>query len=77
MATVYVNPQGEGTMERLYNPNGSYYAVEGLLSPCGHIFGKMGHTERYEKGLYQNIPGNKEQNIFQSGVNFFRYGKEK
>lgn len=77
VATVYVNPQGEGTMERPYNPNGSYYAVEGLLSPCGHIFGKMGHTERYEKGLYQNIPGNKEQNIFQSGVNFFRYGKEK
>ena len=64
-------------MERSYNPNGSYYAVEGLLSPYEHIFEKMEHTERYEKGLYQNIPRNKEQNIFQSGVNFFRYGKEK
>lgn len=54
------------------NPNGSVLAVEGIVSACGQILGKMGHSERYVEGVFQNIPGNKKQSIFASGVNYFR-----
>ncbi len=57
------------------NLNGSYYALEGITSPCGKIFGKMAHSERYEDGLLKNIHGNKTQDIFANGVNYFRGGK--
>ena len=71
VATQYVDPQGLPTMEMPYNPNGSLYAIEGITSPDGRIFGKMCHSERFVDGLYRNITGNKDQKIFASGVNYF------
>ena len=73
IATQYVNEQGQPTMDGLDNLNGSSMAIEGILSEDGRIFGKMGHSERYEKGLFQNIAGNKNQNIFENGVRFFTH----
>ena len=72
VATQYCNLKGEPTMDGKYNLNGSYYAIEGITSKDGHIFGKMGHSERYEEGTFQNIYGEKMQDIFQNGVNFFK-----
>ena len=54
------------------NPNGSYYDIEGILSPDGHILGKMGHSERYEDNLFKNIAGERSQDIFTNAVNYFR-----
>ena len=54
------------------NPNGSYYDIEGILSPDGHILGKMGHSERYEKNLFKNISGDRYQPIFENAVTYFR-----
>lgn len=54
------------------NPNGSCYDIEGIISPDGHILGKMGHSERYEEGLFQNISGNLRQPIFENAVNYFQ-----
>ena len=54
------------------NPNGSHYGIEGIVSPDGHILGKMGHSERYEDNLYKNIAGNCRQPIFVNAVNYFR-----
>ena len=59
-------------MESPYNPNGSFYAVESVTSPDGRVLGKMGHSERYTDGLMKNIPGNKFQPIFLSGVQYFK-----
>ena len=59
-------------MESPYNPNGSSFAIEGIISPCGQILGKMGHSERYRDGLLKNVPGNKRQNLFRNAVNYFR-----
>ena len=53
-------------MDSKYNPNGSVNAIEGITSKNGQIIGKMGHSERYEDGLFQNIPGNKDQHLFAS-----------
>ncbi len=72
VAFQYVNAQGEPTSEAPYNPNGSNYAIEGIVSECGQILGKMGHTERYEEGLFKNIAGNKSQSIFDNAVAYFR-----
>ncbi len=72
IATQYVDRNGAITMESPYNPNGSMNAVEGLLSPDGRVLGKMGHTERYESGLYKNVPGNFEMPIIEAGVKYFR-----
>ena len=57
------------------NINGSTYAIEGIVSEDGHVLGKMGHSERYVEGTFKNIYGNKKQNIFKNGVNYFRKGK--
>ena len=70
--TQYVDLDGNPTMNTLFNPNGSAAAIEGILSPDGRVFGKMGHTERYAKGLYQNIPGSFEMPIFTSAVKYFK-----
>lgn len=75
VATQYVNENGVPTMDGLDNPNGSYIAIEGILSEDGKIFGKMGHSERYEEGLFKNIFGNKDQNIFENGVRYFTHKK--
>lgn len=69
--TRYIREDGEYYSEGKSNPNGSTYAIEGIISRDGLILGKMGHTERYEEGLYQNIDGNKQQDIFRSGVEYF------
>lgn len=72
VATQYTNLDGEVSMNGSYNINGSSFAIEGITSADGRIFGKMGHSERYEEGLFKNIDGNKVQNIFQNGVDYFR-----
>ena len=73
VATQYVNEEGVPTMDGLDNINGSSIAIEGIFSKDGKIFGKMGHSERYEEGLMQNIYGNKDQNIFENGVRYFTH----
>ena len=72
VAFQYVDPvTEEPTMESPYNPNGSYYAIEGIISPDGHILGKMGHTERYEQGTFKNIPEEMYQPLFDNAVKYF------
>ena len=72
IATQYVDPEGEPTMDIRYNPNGSLQAIEGILSPDGRIFGKMGHSERYSNHLYRNVAGLKDQHLFESAVEYFK-----
>ena len=74
VAFQYVDPLEEGpTMESPYNPNGSYYAIEGIVSRNGQILGKMGHTERYEGNLFKNIMDDGlEQPLFDNAVRYFR-----
>lgn len=72
VATQYVDFQGVPTSEFEFNPNGSTFAIEGITSIDGKIFGKMGHSERYENGLLKNIKGNKEQKIFENGIKYFK-----
>ena len=73
VAFQYVDPVSEEvTMESPYNPNGSYYAIEGIVSPDGQILGKMGHTERYERNLFKNIEEELEQPLFDNAVRYFR-----
>ena len=72
VAFQYVDDAGHATAEAPYNPNGSSYAIEGLVSRDGQILGKMGHTERYEKNLFKNIAGEKEQSLFRNAVDYFR-----
>ena len=67
----YVDFDGKPSMDSKYNPNGSVNAIEGITSKNGQIIGKMGHSERYEDGLFQNIPGNKNQHLFASAVRYF------
>ena len=74
IAFGYVDLNGNLTKESPFNPNGSNYAIEGIISKNGLILGKMGHTERYEKNLYKNISGNKVQDIFTNAVNYFKRG---
>ncbi len=71
VATQYVDPDGQPTYDIRYNPNGSMLAIEGITSPDGRVLGKMGHSERIGHGLYRNIPGEKDQKIFSSGVNYY------
>ncbi len=73
VAFRYADPMtGEATMEAPHNPNGSYYAIEGIISRNGQILGKMGHTERWEEGVFTNIAGNKCQPLFENAVAYFR-----
>lgn len=72
IAFQYVDDLGNATNESPYNPNGSYYAIEGICSPDGLILGKMGHTERYTENCFKNIYGEKKQNIFRNAINYFR-----
>ena len=72
IATQYVDLDGNPTMDTAFNPNGSLYAIEGITSPDGRVFGKMGHTERIGKYLYRNIPGEFEMGMFKSAVAYFK-----
>lgn len=69
--TQYVDFEGKPSMDSRYNPNGSVNAIEGITSKNGQIIGKMGHSERFEDGLFQNIPGSKDQHLFASAVKYF------
>ena len=59
-------------MDAAFNPNGSLFAIEGITSPDGRVFGKMGHSERVGKHLYKNIPGEFEMGMFASAVRYFK-----
>lgn len=72
VATQYVDAYGFPTMRLPENPNGSMMAIEGLVSPCGRVFGKMGHSERFGKFVGMNLPGAKVQPVIASGVAYFR-----
>ena len=73
VAFRYAEPIDECvTMHSPYNPNGSYYAIEGIISKNGQILGKMGHSERYENNLFKNIAANLEQPLFDNSVKYFR-----
>ena len=72
VATQYVDLSGNPTMDPDYNPNGSYYAIEGITSPDGRVLGKMTHSERRGEHVAINITGNQNQRIFESGVSYFR-----
>lgn len=72
VAFQYIDPESEEpTMQSPYNPNGSLYAIEGIISPDGQILGKMGHSERYEKGLFKNIAEDLYQPLFENAVKYF------
>ncbi|MBQ9492294.1 MAG: phosphoribosylformylglycinamidine synthase [Oscillibacter sp.] len=72
IATQYVDLKGNPSMDVEYNPNGSVWAVEGLLSPDGRVFGKMGHSERVGPALYRNVPGDYDLGLFDSAKDYFR-----
>ena len=72
IATQYVGEDGNATADIRYNPNGSLFAVEGITSPDGRVFGKMGHSERYAPDLYRNVPGCYDIRMFESAVRYFR-----
>ncbi|NLB17104.1 MAG: phosphoribosylformylglycinamidine synthase, partial [Clostridiales bacterium] len=71
IATQYTDLNGNPTSDVAYNPNNSDLAIEGILSPDGRIFGKMGHSERIGENVCKNIPGCKDQKLFLSGVSYF------
>jgi phosphoribosylformylglycinamidine synthase len=72
IATQYVDESGNPSMDIGANPNGSDWAIEGITSPDGRIFGKMGHSERISRFVAMNVPGEKDQRIFEAGVEYFR-----
>ena len=72
IATQYVDDNGNATSDIEFNPNNSNMAIEGILSPDGRVFGKMGHSERYNNGLYKNVLGNYDINMFKSAVKYFK-----
>ncbi len=72
IATQYVNLDGIPTMDIRFNPNNSIDAIEGITSPDGRILGKMGHSERKGQDICKNVPGEKDQKIFESGVAYFK-----
>ena len=72
IATQYVDETGNATYNIKYNPSTSMYAVEGITDRTGRILGKMGHSERTYKGFIKNVPGNMNQKIFESGIEYFK-----
>ena len=72
VATQYVDLDGQVSGDIQWNPNGSVCAIEGITSPDGRVLGKMGHSERKGKDLYKNVPGEKDQLLFESGVKYFK-----
>lgn len=72
IATQYVDLDGNATSDVHFNPNDSMYAIEGITSPDGRVFGKMGHSERIGEGLYKNVPGNYDIRMFEAAVRYFK-----
>ncbi|MBQ9859213.1 MAG: phosphoribosylformylglycinamidine synthase [Clostridia bacterium] len=72
IATQYVDMNGVATSDVHFNPNDSLFAIEGITSPDGRVFGKMGHSERIGDGLYKNVPGNYDIGMFRSAVKYFK-----
>jgi phosphoribosylformylglycinamidine synthase len=72
IATQYVDLEGKASMEVQFNPNGSLCAIEGITSPDGRVFGKMGHSERIGSNLYKNVPGRYDIRMFEAAVQYFR-----
>ena len=72
IATQYVDLEGNASSDVHFNPNGSAFAIEGITSPDGRVFGKMGHAERIGAGLYRNVPGNYDIRMFESAVKYFK-----
>ncbi len=72
IATQYVDLDGNATADVHFNPNGSIFAIEGITSPDGRVFGKMGHSERKGSGLYKNVPGEFDMKLFESAVRYFK-----
>jgi len=72
IATQYVDLKGNPTMDAAFNPNGSLFAIEGITSPDGRVFGKMGHSERIGANLYRNVPGNYDIRMFEAAVKYFK-----
>ena len=72
VATQYVDEKGNATYDIGYNPNGSTYAVEGITSIDGRVLGKMGHSERSYRGNIINVPGNMNQKLFESGIEYYK-----
>lgn len=72
IATQYVDMDGKASYDIRFNPNGSMYAIEGITSPDGRVLGKMGHSERMGRDVCSNVPGEKDQKLFEAGVGYFR-----
>ncbi len=72
IATQYVDFGGNPTDDIQFNPNNSVFAIEGITSPDGRVFGKMGHSERIGYGLYKNVPGEVDMKMFKSAVEYFK-----
>ncbi len=72
VAFQYTTPDGQPSGDIAWNPNGSVCAVEGITSPDGRVLGKMAHSERFGRHLYKNVPGEKDQKLFESGVRYFK-----
>lgn len=72
IATQYADLSGNATGDIRFNPNGSFWAVEGITSPDGRVFGKMGHSERIGNGLYKNVDGQYDMGLFTSAVKYFQ-----
>ena len=72
IATQYVDLNGNPTMDVDFNPNGSVWAIEGITSPDGRVFGKMGHAERIGHNLYQNVPGDYDLHLFEAAADYFK-----
>jgi phosphoribosylformylglycinamidine synthase len=72
VATQYVDFSGRPAADSFFNPNGSMLAIEAISSPDGRILGKMAHSERFGDHVLQNVPGNKDQKLFASGVRYFK-----
>ena len=71
VATQYVDDSGAPSMDIEFNPNGAFAAIEGISSADGRVFGKMGHSERFGAHTFKNIPGDYDQKLFKSGVEYF------
>ena len=72
IATQYVDFDGQPTSDIHFNPNNSVFAVEGITSPDGRVFGKMGHSERIDTDLYKNVDGIFDMGMFESAVEYFK-----